>query len=125
MMALEQSVGGMLDYITGKFSQVEMKLDKLLESLSTDPDSKIRGAWSELNEKIDKIAQAVNVRDEVLQNSVDDAEDRKRLKERLKEAIEKDKASQTREIHNYKEAWLEYLFGICQPDKRVGKHGSK
>ena len=55
----------------------------------------------------------------------DDDEDRKRLKEKLKQAIEADRRSRIRPIVSRSEMWLEYIFGICQPDQRIGKRGSR
>ena len=56
--------------------------------------------------------------------SGDDDADRKRLKERLKGALDTEKR---RKIHAKAdgEAFLEYVFGICRPDRRVGKLGSR
>jgi hypothetical protein len=51
----------------------------------------------------------------------DDNEDRKRLKEKLKAALDR----QTRTIVKEQEDWTEYVFGICKPDGRVGKRGSR
>ena len=51
-------------------------------------------------------------------------EDRKRLKERLKEAIKTEKLKSSGLVHD-REEWMEYLFGICEPDGRVGKPGSR
>jgi hypothetical protein len=51
----------------------------------------------------------------------DDNEDRKRLKEKLKAALDR----QTRTIVQEQEDWIEYIFGICKPDGRVGKRGSR
>jgi hypothetical protein len=54
----------------------------------------------------------------------DDAEDRKRLKERLKEALDENKRTRP-DYEVEKEDWLEYIFGICRPDGRIGKEGSR
>jgi hypothetical protein len=55
----------------------------------------------------------------------DDTDDRKRLKEKLKLAIEADRRSRVRTIVSQGEMWLEYIFGICRPDQRLGKSGSR
>jgi hypothetical protein len=55
---------------------------------------------------------------------VDDAEDRKRLKERLKEGLAEGARSRPTSVSG-KEGWPEYIFGICPPDGRVGKGGSR
>ena len=54
------------------------------------------------------------------------ADDRKRLKERLKDAIEHDQSAAAQGAGEAeREGWAEYLFGICRPDGRVGKFGSR
>ncbi len=56
----------------------------------------------------------------------DDDDDRKRIKERLKEAVECDKRARSRVVTDVtRESWFEYIFGICEPDRRVGKQGSR
>lgn len=72
-----------------------------------------------LGEKLDRIAEAVGVRPS--ENSGDDDEDRKRIKERLKEALEIHKRQQGLEQAGF----VEYFFGICRADGRVGKAGSR
>ncbi len=126
--ALERSVGNMQEFMSRKFRYVESKLDRILEingseSSLKEPQSPIY--FTAMDKKMDRIAAAVGLANTGLETSGDDVEDRKRLKERLKEAIEKDKASQSREIYKQKEKWAEYVFGICDPDKRVGKNGSR
>ncbi len=70
-----------------------------------------------------QIAGAVGVKGNIGEG--DDDEDRRRLKEKLKLAIEADRRSRIRPIVSRAEVWLEYIFGICQPDQRIGKRGSK
>jgi hypothetical protein len=55
----------------------------------------------------------------------DDNEDRKRLKEKLKEALESDRRGRLRRIQPETQQWVEYLFGICSPDRRNGKRGHR
>ena len=57
----------------------------------------------------------------------DDDADRKRLKERLKSAIDAEKRRNQGVVVGSKDgqAWLEYLFGICEPDRSIGKLGSR
>ena len=58
-------------------------------------------------------------------NAGDDDLDRRRLKEKLKEALEEEnKNSKQNKLKEY-ELWMEYIFGICKPDGRVGKTGSR
>ena len=58
-------------------------------------------------------------------SSGDDNEDRKRLKEKLKEALESDRRRRLRPIVSARQQWLEYIFGICKPDRRNGKRGNR
>jgi hypothetical protein len=55
----------------------------------------------------------------------DDDADRKRLKERLKGALDVEKRRKIQKTSSEGEALLEYVFGICKPDRRVGKLGSR
>jgi hypothetical protein len=53
-------------------------------------------------------------------------DDRKRLKERLKSALEQDQAAMAGGAGGAETmGWAEYLFGICKPDGRTGKIGSR
>jgi hypothetical protein len=76
-----------------------------------------------MDKKLDRIAGAVGVKSG--ENEGDDEQDRKRLKEKLKAAIETDRRSKTHTVVSSGDAWLEYLFGICKPDQRNGKRGSR
>jgi hypothetical protein len=84
-------------------------------------DVSLEKRFAIVESRLESIAEAVGVAAEV--NVGDDDADRKRLKERLKEALEGDQTSQSN--HNEKETWMEYIFGICKPDGRVGKRGSR
>ena len=68
-----------------------------------------------------KIAHALGVNDDA--NVGDDEEDRKRLKVRLKEALEGRRPPAKNS--EKPESFLEHYFGICGPDGRTGKHGSR
>jgi hypothetical protein len=76
-----------------------------------------------MDRKLEKIAASMGIRGGA--NAGDDEEDRKRLKEKLKYAIELDKRSRIRSVVSEAEVWLEYIFGICTPDQRTGKRGSR
>ncbi len=79
-----------------------------------------------ISKKLDLVSTAVGA--ETLRtgaNAGDDEEDRKRLKEKLKDAIVKDRRSRFRKVEPEHEVWLEYVFGICKPDQRAGKRGSR
>jgi hypothetical protein len=89
------------------------------EAMQALMDSKL----GDIMRKLERISVAVGVK--VGSQEGDDEEDRKRLKEKLKIAIELDRRARVRTIVSSREMWLEYIFGICSPDKRVGKRGSR
>ncbi len=82
----------------------------------------LENRFATVEKRLESIAEAVGVTPTV--NVGDDDEDRKRLKERLKEAQEEDQAK-AQSKYTEKETWMEYIFGICKPDGRVGKRGSR
>jgi hypothetical protein len=85
-------------------------------------DRKLEGLSESIGKKLERIAYALGIRNlNVVDNSADDAEDRKRLIEKLKSAFE----SSRQKKFSDKEKWLDYLFGICKPDQRIGKRGSR
>jgi hypothetical protein len=113
--------------------QVAPMHDKLsaLHSISDqDPNwSKTANPMGYMNlklEKLDKklalIAGAVGARTEPETN---EKENRRRLKEKLKEALDIAQKHRHRLIESPAEKWLEYIFGICKPDGRMGKSGSR
>ena len=77
------------------------------------------GLLAGLDRKVERIAAEMGVH--FVASVGDDNEDRKRLKEKLKAALDR----QTRTIVKQQEDWLEFMFGICKPDGRVGKRGSR
>ncbi len=99
----------------------EMRLDSLL-----DVDRKLDALSESIGRKLERIAYALGIRNlNVVDNSADDAEDRKRLMEKLKSAFDNDRMKRFREAGTEKEKWLEHVFGICKPDQRIGKRGSR
>ncbi len=85
-------------------------------------DKKMDRRFETMERQLEKIADAVGVMGRV--NEGDDDEDRKRLKERLNEALKANKKVSLGEIQAA-DSWLEYIFGICKPNGRIGKHGSR
>ena len=47
------------------------------------------------------------------------------VQERLKEAMEHDRTGGRPKLEAERQGWAEYIFGICRPDGRMGKHGSR
>jgi hypothetical protein len=84
-------------------------------------DSKTERQLMELDTRLEDISEAVGMKLKV--SSGDDDEDRKRLKERFKEALDHQKKNIIGEIDV--EGYSEYFFGICKPNGRLGKHGSR
>ena len=89
---------------------------------------------SDLEETDRKLLEAVNRQVELIAgvvcvkggaNSGDDEEDRRRLKEKLKTALDLDKRKRVQTKLTNQEKWLEFIFGICKPDVRFGKRGSR
>ncbi len=81
--------------------------------------------FDEMDKKLSRIILAVDTLKSDKMNNCDDEDDRKRLKEKLKLAIEVDRRSRIHTIVSRREVWMEYIFGICSPDKRIGKRGSR
>jgi hypothetical protein len=103
-------------------------MNERLRTLSSSRNSrlatreKIGNRYSLIENRLKLIAESVGIT--VQANAGDDNEDRKRLKEKLKEALElkqKEHSLQNKE----KEPWMEYVFGICKADGRVGNGGSR
>ncbi len=123
MKSLEMSLKSSVEDMT-------TKLDKLLSfnhpkgSRSDEPieDEQVK-KLDNIDRKINMIAAAVGVRLRAKQE--EDAEDRKRLKERLKEALMLEKQHHMRVDEDDRESWVEYIFGITKPNGRVGKMGSR
>lgn len=90
---------------------------------TTDRLIEINTKIGAIDRKLEQIAISMGVRG--VNTEGDDEEDRKRLKEKLKQAIEADRRSRIRTIVSRSEVWLEYMFGICRPDQRLGKRGSR
>jgi hypothetical protein len=79
--------------------------------------------FGKIDKKLERISASLGIKSG--SNEGDDEEDRRRLKEKLKVAIEVDRRSRVLAIVSRSEVWLEYIFGICSPDQRIGKSGSR
>jgi hypothetical protein len=112
--------------------QVAEALDKKIDHIAAIQSHKAGGAkvefrWNTdarlgiLDRKIQAIANAAGIVKIPQLDSKD--EDRKRLMERLKEAMKVELNEAV--VEHIKEPWMEYIFGICKPDGRVGKAGSR
>ncbi len=119
------------DRINTKIQSMNERLKELASSrnarggrsgaLSAEDES-LEKRFAVVESRLESIAEAVGVTVEA--NAGDDDADRKRLKEKLKEALEVEQ-TKTKSIYVEKETWMEYIFGICKPDGRVGKRGSR
>jgi hypothetical protein len=98
-----------------------------LEHVDPSPDSaklhELGAKLEHMDKTLEHVALAVGVRTGL--GAGDDGEDRRRLKEKLKAALERDKRARIREVVSEREVWLEYVFGICKPDQRIGRRGSR
>jgi hypothetical protein len=122
---LQGTEGGLL-----KAEEIDIK-SFLLKMASTlhEANKNLEGRIEAIGKKIEvvdrrteRIEVAMGVQEKI--NSENDAEDRKRIKERLKEAMDKsNKPKFKSEVEQM--GLIEYVFGICKPDGRVGKHGSR
>jgi hypothetical protein len=91
-----------------------------------DVDRKLDALSDSLGKKLERIAYVLGIRNlNVVDNSADDAEDRKRLMEKLKFAFESDRQKKLSKLESDGEQWLDHVFGICKPDQRIGKRGSR
>ncbi len=131
---LELSLGEMERRLEDKINRQIQSLNEKFEEISSTHASVTTGhahraSRNGLEQRVvsvgntlDSIAEAVGVTVEA--NAGDDDADRKRLKEKLKEALEAEGNEGTAR-RDAKEPWLEYIFGICKPDGRMGKRGSR
>jgi hypothetical protein len=129
LRAMEMSLKSLETSLASSVEGMTAKLDMLLSfghaevpSRAEEPHEveKVR-KLDTIDQKINMIAEAVGVRLRAKQE--EDAEDRKRLKERLKEALMHEK--RTLVDADDRESWAEYIFGITKPNGRVGKTGSR
>jgi hypothetical protein len=103
---------------------IQKRLDSL-EASKTSIDllaAKVSAGFETAEAVLGKIAHALGVKDDAKVG--DDEEDRKRLKVRLKEALDGKRPTTGRSALK-QEGFLEHYFGICGPDGRSGKHGSR
>jgi hypothetical protein len=114
--------------------RLEKKLDLIAERIQAGVDSRLDALSAQLAATAQRILATVEGRCSAstplqpagLAADGCDSDDRKRLKERLKGAIEQDRATAVGGVGGTKTAgWAEYLFGICKPDGRTGKIGSR
>ena len=111
----EKIRGMSLLHFGGSSRREGLEVDRKLEALSES-----------LGKKLERIAYVLGIRNlNVVDNSADDAEDRKRLMEKLKVAFENHRQEMFRTKISDREIWLDSVFGICKPDKRIGKRGSR
>jgi hypothetical protein len=106
-----------------------MDRDEGQEELGVDvqtTDRKLDALSESLSKKLERIAYSLGIRNlNLVDNSADDAEDRKRLMEKLKSAFDNDRRRRIVMQGNDRDKSLDYFFGICKPDQRIGKRGSR
>ncbi len=114
---LSASVDSLQSSLTARSDGTDAKVERLSTRLDARCDS--------MEKRLEKISYAVGIKYVV--SAGDDDEDRKRLKMRLKEAL---KIQQYADSGGYvteseREGYLEYIFGIREPNSRIGKQGSR
>jgi hypothetical protein len=114
---LEESVDEKLKAIHMDVEASDLRLQRMEVQLGVVSKS-VEG----MDSKVEEIAQAVGI-DKQDASAGDDEEDRKRIKERLREALEKNYERTKR--NTQKKSFMEYFFGICKTNGRVGKIGSR
>jgi hypothetical protein len=97
----------------------EKRSDGPIVSPHVDQDLPVK----DLGQRLDAIAATVGAAPAV--KSGDNDDDRKRLKERLKEALNMEQRKALNRPGAEKKPWLEYIFGIRKADGRIGKDGSR
>ncbi len=122
--------------------KIEDSIKKNMQAMSTDMNERLKeisstsvgiGSAARIKESVERrllvvenrlesIAVALGVT--VQTNACNDEAAQKWLKERLKEVTEVQQRKQTLK-HREKETWMEYIFGICESDGRVGKRESR
>ena len=121
----------------GKFDEITLKLARYsttgldqahVEKADNDLDSldiqlRIEKKFQSIDDRLVLLASAVEVDPKAVMPESYEDEDLKRLKEKLKEALKNEKYPPQNESE--KEPWLEYIFGICKADGRIGKKGSR
>jgi hypothetical protein len=114
----EKKVG--FDCLSAGFSDLHNRLN-LIENGLNERDGKLNKRIDSLDEKLENIAEALGAK---RTKTNKDDEDRKRLKERLMQAIDHHH-DRFPESEVEKESWISYIFGICESNGRTGKQGSK
>jgi hypothetical protein len=76
-----------------------------------------------IDRKISIVAETVGINNIEGSSSIDD--DRRRLKERLRSALNNEQIRNRYSMAAAPRVWLEYVFGIARPDRKRGIHGSR
>ena len=102
------------------------RLETVKSTADSDVDRKLDALSESMGRKLERIAYALGIRNlNVVDNSADDAEDRKRLMDKLKTAFDHDRQRRLCDAGTGTERFLEHVFGICKADQRIGKRGSR
>jgi exonuclease VII large subunit len=128
---LEQSLGAMEGRLEDRLNRKIQTVNERLKEISKSDTAghAHRASIENLEKRVARIESRLETIAEAVGNTVesnpgDDDADRKRLKEKLKEALESEERDHASYDHE-KESWMEYIFGICKADGRMGKRGSR
>ena len=131
-----QSISDSLESILAGIMRLEMKMDSLklqlnekidadqLNSIADHLSTKIQSKFTESEVKLSEISKNLGIKSNSTLTRDEILEDRKRIKERLKSGCG-DIFDAQDDSYDLSTSWLEYLFGICPPDHRSGKEGSR
>jgi septal ring factor EnvC (AmiA/AmiB activator) len=109
---------------------LQESVDESLKAMRRDIEASDR-RLQRIEAKLDGLSSAVKSMDPDVEAALateddkarDNEKDRKRIKERLKEALETN--YERAKKYDRKQNFMEYFFGICQSNGRVGKNGSR
>jgi hypothetical protein len=110
-------------------SQMDRKMETIESGFETLKQQITNGRYHDSEENFERHYTKIQSKIKSISDFVgggpaeNNGQDRKRLKEKLKEAMRADHTKSV--VVCEREAWMEYLFGICKPDGRIGKPGSR
>ena len=109
-------------HVDGERVPLDREWTAAIQKAAEDPTSQL----SRIEKRLGEVADAVGAQSAPTAGASTKEDDCKRLKERLKGALELEHTRQSQLLSDQRrETWMEYFFGICKPDGRLGKNGSR